>query len=32
LLLGMIEGEVSADPPVVDDVSRAVAMLPGLQR
>jgi len=30
LLLDMIEGEVSADPPVVDVVSRAVAMLPGL--
>lgn len=30
LLLGMIEGEVPADPPVIDVVSRAVAVLPGL--
>lgn len=30
LLLGVIEGEVSADPPVIDVVSRAVAVLPGL--
>ena len=30
LLLRVIDGEVPADPPVIDVVSRAVAMLPGL--